>query len=66
MFSNTSKSEVFFDIDMSRCGGFQMAREQKTLDQTLVYLEIIKRIPRRSSVSTQDLLNSLASAVPNS
>ena len=39
-----------------------MAREQKTLDQTLVYLEIIKRIPRRSSVSTQDLLNSLASA----
>ena len=42
-----------------------MAREQKTLDQTLVYLEIIKRIPRRSSVSTQDLLNSLASAVIN-
>ena len=39
-----------------------MAREQKALDQTLVYLEIIKRIPRRSSVSTQDLLNSLAAA----
>ena len=39
-----------------------MARDQKTLDQTLVYLEIIKRIPRRSSVSTQDLLNSLAAA----
>lgn len=39
-----------------------MARDQKTLDQTLVYLEILKRIPRRSSVSTQDLLNSLAAA----
>ena len=39
-----------------------MAREQKTLDQTLVYLEILKRIPRRRSVSTQDLLNSLAAA----
>lgn len=39
-----------------------MAREQKALDQTLVYLEILKRIPRRSSVSTQDLLNSLAVA----
>ena len=39
-----------------------MARKQKTLDQTLVYLEIIKRIPRLSSVSTQDLKNSLATA----
>ncbi|MBO5658669.1 MAG: WYL domain-containing protein [Duodenibacillus sp.] len=39
-----------------------MARERNTLDQTLVYLEILKRIPRRSSASTQDIRNSLACA----
>lgn len=39
-----------------------MARKQKTLDQTLVYLEIIKRIPHRSSISTHDLITSLSAA----
>lgn len=59
---STSKNEVRRGNTRKTFGSNRMAREQKTLDQTLVYLEIIKRIPRRSSISTQELLNSLAAA----
>ena len=37
----------------------QMARQMNAINQALLYLEVIKRIPRHRFISTQEIQNSL-------